>query len=145
VKTARKAIRAMAALAQSGGYVCGRYFPPYEDHLVGFVERNSKIELVEGHWGKKWGLEWRLAIVKLLLDYFNLVAGFSRENSQFQRQSGGDIGRPNHQTANVAAAQYLTKKISRGVPSRSATQLVKISTHTKSSQLARAVAASRIG
>ncbi|MGH8092272.1 MAG: hypothetical protein ACREIF_02200 [Chthoniobacterales bacterium] len=64
--SARKAMRALTALADSGGYVCGRYFPPYEDCLVGFVEPNSQIELVEGRWGKKWGLEGRVAVLKTL-------------------------------------------------------------------------------
>jgi len=64
--SARKAMRAMTTLAQAGGYVCGRYFPPYEDCLVGVVEPNSKIELIQGHWGKKYNAEGRPAILKAL-------------------------------------------------------------------------------
>jgi len=97
--SARKAMRAMAALAQSGGYVCGRYFPPYEDYLVGFVEPKSKIELVEGHWGKKWGLEGRLAVLKTLqltrvkivkpADYAVIMVGRPRQGTIMKWPNAG--------------------------------------------------------
>ena len=48
---AQKYIRALRNLAQNGGYVCAQYCG-HEECILGFVEPQSHIELVEGYWGK---------------------------------------------------------------------------------------------
>jgi len=69
---ARKNIKALRNLAQNGGYVCAQYFG-HEECVLGFVEPQSHIELVEGNWGKneRQGrvADWkgRTAILKTLL------------------------------------------------------------------------------
>lgn len=59
----KKAMRALVELANNGGYVCAQYFP-YTKCLVGFIEPNSKIELIKGKWGNIENRSGRQAILK---------------------------------------------------------------------------------
>jgi hypothetical protein len=43
-------MRALATLADEGGYVCAEYYGQSECAL-GYVKPGSNIELVYGHWG----------------------------------------------------------------------------------------------
>lgn len=63
--SARKAMNALRRLAASGGYVCAQY-RGIEEVLVGVVEPNSEIELVNGKWGDRNGRSDRNAILKTL-------------------------------------------------------------------------------
>jgi hypothetical protein len=48
-----------------GRYVCAEFFG-HTQVKIGLVESTSKIELLEGHWGNKWGYAGRKAILKTL-------------------------------------------------------------------------------
>jgi hypothetical protein len=59
----KKAMRALVAIANKGGYVCAQYFP-YPEYLIGYIEPNSKIELIKGRWGNRGNWSGRQAILK---------------------------------------------------------------------------------
>ena len=64
-KTAKSSLRALVELAKNGGYV----FAVYNHHhggKIGFVSPNSKIELLNGKWGSRNGLEGRDAVLKAI-------------------------------------------------------------------------------
>jgi len=63
--SSRRAIGAIMRLAKDGGYVCSQHYPR-EEVLVGYVPKNSKVELIEGVWGNRCGLAGRVAILKTL-------------------------------------------------------------------------------
>ena len=63
--SARRAMRALAALAKSGGYVCAQY-SGINSVLVGEVRANSQIEIVRGKWGDISGNTGRTALLKTL-------------------------------------------------------------------------------
>lgn len=48
-KSAKRNIRALCNLAQKGGYVCAQYYG-HNDCVLGFVEPQSDIEIIEGKW-----------------------------------------------------------------------------------------------
>jgi len=58
-------MRALATLADEGGYVCAEYHGQSEC-VLGFVKPKSKIELVYGHWGSVNKYQGRKAILKSL-------------------------------------------------------------------------------
>jgi hypothetical protein len=61
----KRAIKLLNEMTQDGGYVCAE-FAGHQGAKIGLVERGSKIELLEGGWGMKWGLSGRKAILKTL-------------------------------------------------------------------------------
>jgi hypothetical protein len=64
-KRGKRAIRLLNEMAQDGGYVCAEFFG-HSEVKIGLVESGSKIELLKGHWGMKWGNVGREAILKTL-------------------------------------------------------------------------------
>lgn len=61
----RRALKALLALSQSGGYVCAQHHG-HEDAQIGFVPAGSPIQLVHGAWGSRRGHQGRPAILKTL-------------------------------------------------------------------------------
>src|SRR6266567_5276734 len=61
--SARRAMRALLALAKSGGYVCAEHHPQQEC-LLGYVRPNTKIQILRGRWGTVNGCEDRKAFLK---------------------------------------------------------------------------------
>src|SRR3989344_2125721 len=64
-KTARSCLKKLIELSRNGGYVFAVY-RNYPGGKIGYVEPNSKIELLTGAWGKKWGYEGREATLKAI-------------------------------------------------------------------------------
>jgi hypothetical protein len=63
--SARSAMRALVALAKTGGYVCAQYYG-HHNALVGCVEPDSTIDLLECKWGDRNRLSGRRAVLKTL-------------------------------------------------------------------------------
>jgi hypothetical protein len=61
----KRAIKLLNEMTQDGGYVCAE-FAGHQGAKIGMVEKGSKIELLEGAWGTKWGLSGRKAILKTM-------------------------------------------------------------------------------
>jgi hypothetical protein len=61
----RRAMKALARLAAEGGHVCAQHHG-YEQVQVGRIDPGSKIDVLDGKWGKAWGLEGRTAKLKSL-------------------------------------------------------------------------------
>ena len=61
----RRAIEALVALAETGGYVWAQHLG-YKQAVLGFVPPQSNIELFKGKWGARCGLRGRTAILKTL-------------------------------------------------------------------------------
>ena len=80
----------LSELGSEGGYVCAQYYPRPE-RLVGCVKPGSHIELLEGTWGSRNGLDGRHAILKTLrltrtkvvkpVDYAVLQVGRPRQGA----------------------------------------------------------------
>jgi hypothetical protein len=64
-KDGQKPMRALAELAKNGGYVCAEYFQ-HSECILGYIRPDSKIELIRGTWGSKYGYDGREAILKSL-------------------------------------------------------------------------------
>lgn len=62
---ARRAMKALVALAKHGGYVCAEHHGR-TDSMLGFVPPGSRIELLRGRWGDRHGREGRTALLKTL-------------------------------------------------------------------------------
>ena len=65
VGSARNAMTALVNLARSGGYVCAQYHG-HENSLVGWIEPESKIEILHGRWGAVHNLVGRIAALKAI-------------------------------------------------------------------------------
>ncbi len=61
----RRALKPLLALAGDGGYVCAQHHG-HEEVQVGFVPSGSNIQLFEGSWGSRYGIEGRPAILKTI-------------------------------------------------------------------------------
>lgn len=89
-RSAKRAIRALRRLAETGGYVCAQHYPRAEC-MVGFVKPDSKIELVRGKWGDRTNDAGRTAVLKTLqltkvrlvepLDYAVLLVARPRQGT----------------------------------------------------------------
>lgn len=62
---AKRAINALHKIAKKGGYVFAVYGHK-SDYKIGFIEPNTKIEIVEGTWGNKGKVQGRVAKLKAL-------------------------------------------------------------------------------
>lgn len=60
---AQKNLRALCNLAQRGGYVCAQYYG-HEECVLGFVEPQSHIEIIEGKWNGQPNIEGQLSDTK---------------------------------------------------------------------------------
>lgn len=61
--SAKKSLNALHKISKDGGYI----FAVYENkdyYKIGYVEPETKIELIKGKWGRKNGLNGRIAILK---------------------------------------------------------------------------------
>lgn len=63
--SAKQAMKTLVALSEGGGYVCAEHHR-YPDWMLGFVSPKSKIALLKGKWGDKYGRSGRTAILKTL-------------------------------------------------------------------------------
>ena len=88
--TAKSAMRTIVALSEKGGYVCAEHHG-HPDWMLGFIPPKSKISLLKGKWGDKYGRSGRTAILKTLrltrirlvqpLDYAVLAVGRPRQGT----------------------------------------------------------------
>src|SRR5213596_4043336 len=62
--SAKKCMRKLVELATMGGYVCAQHHP-HDEWMLGFVQPDSKIELLLGKWGGS-RYQGRTAVLKTL-------------------------------------------------------------------------------
>ena len=65
IGSAKRCMRTLVDLAKEGGYVCAQHYPQ-EKWMLGLVRPKSKIELLKGKWGDRWGVQGRTAVLKTL-------------------------------------------------------------------------------
>jgi len=90
IGSAKRCMRTLVELAKEGGYICAQHYP-HERWMLGLVRPKSKIELVRGAWGERYGMQGRTAVLKTLrlskvklvhpLDYAVLSVGRPRQGT----------------------------------------------------------------
>lgn len=88
--SAQRGIKALAALSENGGYVYAEHHGQTQA-MLGFIPPGSRIELLKGKWGNRYGRRGRTAILKTLrlknvklvdaLDYAVLAVGRPRQGT----------------------------------------------------------------
>lgn len=96
--SAKQCMRTLVKLSEQGGYVCAQHYP-HPEWMVGLVRPNSKIELLNGKWGSRSGLQGRPAVLKTLrlsnvklvdpVDYAVLAVGRPRQGTIMQWHLAG--------------------------------------------------------
>lgn len=112
----KNAIRSLTKLAANGGYVCAEA-PSQPEVMLGYVPKNSRIELVRGQWGstKREAVLKSLKLRKVRLvhpcDFAVIAVGRPRQGAIMRwRRAGKTIenaveGRPSRQSVDVLSYQ----------------------------------------
>lgn len=72
-KSAKQNLKALRQLAQKGGYVCAQYYG-HDECIVGFIEPQSDIEIIEGKWRDDPKTKGRVSDADHLTDTKNRIA-----------------------------------------------------------------------